>query len=127
LLIAPSGEAIVERWRRMFENLGVPSVFVGKSDAYAGLGIEAIEDEPPGIGPLGGLVALLERAKGARAIAVACDMPFVSERLLAKLISHPDGPQALAAKRARAWEPLFARFDGWRPLEVARDHVRAGR
>src|SRR6266550_4205108 len=69
VLIAPSGEAIVSRWRRMFDDLGVATVLVGKSDAYADLGIESIEDDPPGIGPLGGLAALLARAGGARAIA----------------------------------------------------------
>ena len=127
LLVAPSGEAIVSRWRRMFDDLGVASVLVGKSDAYADLGIEGIEDDPPGIGPLGGLAALLARAGGARAIAVACDMPFVSDGLLAKLAFHPEGPPALAAKWGGVWEPLFARYDGRLPLEVARDHVRAGR
>ena len=125
-LVAPSGEAIVARWRRMFDDLGIASMLVGKSDAYAGLGIECLEDDPPGIGPLGGLVALLARADGSRAIAVACDMPFVSEGLLAKLAFHPTGPAALAAKRGGVWEPLFARYDGPLPLEVARDHVRSG-
>jgi molybdopterin-guanine dinucleotide biosynthesis protein A len=127
LLVLPSGETIVERWRRMFDELGIPSVLVGQAAAYAGLGVEIIADEPPGIGPLGGLVALLARAGGGSAIAVACDMPFVSRGLLSKLVFYPSGPSALAAKRADVWEPLFARYSGRGPLDVAKDQVRAGR
>src|SRR5437867_5470202 len=89
LMLAPSGETIVARWQRMFDELGIASVLVGRHDAYMTLGIECLDDEPPGTGPIGGLVALLARAQGRRAIAVACDMPFVSERLLEKLVLHP--------------------------------------
>jgi molybdopterin-guanine dinucleotide biosynthesis protein A len=127
LLLAPSGETIVARWRRMLDALGVPSLLVGKHDAYAPLGIESIEDSPAGIGPLGGLVALLARAGGRRVIAVACDMPFVSEPLLEKLAAHPSHACAVAPKRGGMWEPLFARFEGSLPLEVAVRHAQGGR
>jgi molybdopterin-guanine dinucleotide biosynthesis protein A len=127
LLVAPSGETIVERWSRMFVALRVPIVLVGNREAYAPLGIEIIEDDPPHIGPLGGLIALLKRARGGRAIAVACDMPFVSEGLLEKLATHPSRACALAPRRADIWEPLFARYEGPLPLEVAKAHAGAGR
>src|SRR5262245_26639960 len=99
LLLAPSGETIVARWKRMFDALGVPSLLVGRHEAYTSLGIECLDDEPPGTGPIGGLVALLSRARGRRVIAVACDMPFVSERLLEKLAFYPARACALAPKR----------------------------
>jgi molybdopterin-guanine dinucleotide biosynthesis protein A len=127
LLVAPSGETIVGRWRRMFDERGIPSVLVGRHEAYAPLGIESIGDEPAGMGPIGGLVALLARAGGRRVIAVACDMPFVSDRLLDKLADHPSPSCALAPKRGSMWEPLFARFEGTVPLEVAEKHARSGR
>jgi molybdopterin-guanine dinucleotide biosynthesis protein A len=69
---------------------------------------------------------LLGRAGGRRVIAVACDMPFVSERLLEKLALHPSRAYALAPKRGDMWEPLFARFDGSLPLQVAEQHARDG-
>jgi molybdopterin-guanine dinucleotide biosynthesis protein A len=100
---------------------------VGANDAYGSLGLELLRDEPSGTGPIGGLVALLARAKGERVIVVACDMPFVSGRLLEKLALHPSRAAAIAAKRGRVWEPFFARFAGPRPEEVARLHVRNGK
>src|SRR5438067_774631 len=51
LLVAPSGETIVERWLRMFRALGVPTVLVGRRDPYASLGVEIVDDEQAGIGP----------------------------------------------------------------------------
>jgi molybdopterin-guanine dinucleotide biosynthesis protein A len=125
-LMLSSGETIVARWRRMFDALGIPCVLVGRQDAYATLGVEILDDDPPGIGPIGGLVALLARARGRRAIAVGCDMPFVSERLLEKLARAPSSACAVAPKRGDVWEPLFARFEGPRPLEVATRRARAG-
>jgi molybdopterin-guanine dinucleotide biosynthesis protein A len=120
------GETIVGRWRRMFEELAIPSVLVGRREAYANLGIACIDDHPPGIGPLGGLLALLQHARGGVAIAVACDMPFVSQRLLEKLVSYPSRAPALAPTRGAMWEPLFARYMGPRPLEIATMYARSG-
>jgi molybdopterin-guanine dinucleotide biosynthesis protein A len=110
LLLTPSGPTIVERWRRMFEARDVETLLVGSHAAYADLGIPAIADEPPGIGPLGGLIALLTRAGGATAIAVACDMPYVSQALVDKLVAHPSVADALAPRQGPMWEPLFARY-----------------
>jgi molybdopterin-guanine dinucleotide biosynthesis protein A len=126
LLVAPSGETIVERWRRLFEALGVASVLVGAHDAYASVAIPAIADEPSGIGPLGGLVALLTRAQGEGAIAVACDMPYVSQALVGKLALHPSPADVLAPRHGRIWEPLFARYRGALPLEKAKERARRG-
>jgi molybdopterin-guanine dinucleotide biosynthesis protein A len=127
LMLTPSGETIVARWQRMFASLGVPPVLVGRSDAYASMGIESLDDDPPGIGPIGGLVALLARARAGRVVAVACDMPFVSEQLLEKLVRHPSRACALAPKKGDIWEPLFARFEGALPLQMAQEHARSGR
>jgi molybdopterin-guanine dinucleotide biosynthesis protein A len=124
LLPAPSGETLVARWRRLFAELGWMCVFVGQHEAYAGIEIEWIADDPPGIGPIGGLAALLARAGEGRAIAVACDMPFVSGELLAKLASHPSRATVLAPRRGDLWDPLFARYDAPRVLPVAQMRAR---
>jgi molybdopterin-guanine dinucleotide biosynthesis protein A len=131
LLASPEGPSIVERWERILRGLGHDVVLVGgrtEHDAYAHLPIERIADEPPGIGPLGGLVALLRRAAGSRVLAVACDMPFVSRDLVDRLGKFPaDGP-ILAARRDGRWEPLFARYDAASvlPLALARAREVAG-
>jgi molybdopterin-guanine dinucleotide biosynthesis protein A len=104
LLLTPEGVPILERWRRMFERLAVPLVLVGDAEPY---GMPSIADDPPGVGPMGGLAALLARGT---AVAVACDMPHVTEALLARLIHAPPAP-IVAARRGGRWEPFFARYD----------------
>ncbi len=126
LLTAPSGGTLVARWQRLFAELGWTTVLVGRHDAYADIDVECIADNPPGIGPLGGLIALLARAGEGRAIAVACDMPFVSIELLRKLASHPSRAPVVAARRGSLWEPLFARYDAARVIAAAEERARSG-
>jgi molybdopterin-guanine dinucleotide biosynthesis protein A len=126
LLTAASGETLVSRWQRLFGELGMTCVLVGRHDAYRELDIDSIADDPPGIGPMGGLVALLARAEQGKAIAVACDMPFVSIELLTKLASHPSQAPIVAPRRGTRWEPLFARYDAPRVIATAREHARTG-
>ena len=126
LLTTESGETLVSRWQRLFAELGVPTVLVGQHEAYRALEAPKIADDPAGIGPLGGLVALLTTAGEGRAFAVACDMPFVSIELLRKLAAHPSPAPIVAARRGDWWEPLFARYDAPRVLSTARARVRRG-
>jgi molybdopterin-guanine dinucleotide biosynthesis protein A len=122
LLRGPEGRTLVDRWSALLADLGVPLVLVGEARAYAAMDIPALADDPPGIGPLGGLVALLRHAEhaGARsALALACDMPFVSRALVERLLAaSPDAP-AVAPRREGRWEPLCARYDPARILPLA--------
>lgn len=144
LLPAPdTGEPLVVRLRHKAESLGLRCVLVGQAPAYAGLGLPMLADEPPGIGPLGGLRALLAAAAGAPVLALACDLPFVSRELIGRLaalrpaadcpdaalpsrapgaaaVPHP-GSEALACDEAI--DVLAARRQGrWEPL-CARYHA----
>ena len=117
LLPAPdSGEPLVQRLRQKAESLGLRCVLVGQAAAYSGLGLPMLADEPPGIGPLGGLRALLGAADGAWVLALACDLPYVSVELLRRLNEAPDSAEnqppydAIAARRHELWEPLCARY-----------------
>lgn len=127
LLLAPSGETLVARWQRLFAELGWACVLVGQHDAYAGIAVPQLADDPPGIGPLGGLTALLARTGVGRAIAVACDMPFVSIELMSKLATYPSHAPILAPKRGGMWEPLFARYDAARISAAAKLRTTTGR
>jgi molybdopterin-guanine dinucleotide biosynthesis protein A len=127
LLLTPGGVPLVERWARLFRELDIPMVLVGGDDAYAGTGLEQIDDAVAHIGPLGGLIALLERARSGSVVAVACDMPFVSPALLEKLVDHAAGAAAVAPRDAGLWQPLFARYDVPRALVAARENARRAR
>jgi len=126
LLRAPSGEGLVQRWCRLFETLEIDVVLVGEGIAYAALGLEHIPDVPGGIGPLGGLVALLAHARGRDVIAVACDMPFVSAPLIRKLAQFDSQGPVVSALRDGRWEPFFARYRGDQPLARAREQAASG-
>jgi molybdopterin-guanine dinucleotide biosynthesis protein A len=119
LLRGPGGSTLVERWHAMLAELGVPVVLVGEADAYARLGLPVLKDEPPGIGPLGGLVALLRHAGSVPALAFACDMPFVSRALVERLLAAPPDAPIVAPRRDARWEPLCARYDPVRVLPLA--------
>jgi molybdopterin-guanine dinucleotide biosynthesis protein A len=126
LLLTPSGETMVARWRRLFGELGIAAVLVGSHEAYADVDLENIEDDPPGAGPLGGLVALLTRAGKGRAVAVACDMPFVTLDLLGKLLVAESPAPVVAPYHDGLWEPLFARYDAARVIARARQRASSG-
>ncbi len=113
------GDTIVEHIARAMRDAGVEPVLVGTRAEYGAIGIRAIADAAQGAGPLGGLVALLEAARGDDAIAIACDMPHVTSELVKKLATAPRAP-VVAPRREGRWEPLFARYDAGRVLEVAR-------
>ena len=109
-LDAPDGGTLVDRSLRLLEGLGIPVVLVGPSRGIRpdqGSHTIACEDEPPGIGPLGGLIALLRHAGDSRVLALACDMPFVSTKLLVRELLAFD-PRARPSSRPAAsgiWEP----------------------
>jgi molybdopterin-guanine dinucleotide biosynthesis protein A len=128
LLEVRPGLTLVDRWRTIFDALAIATVLVGEQPAYAHVGLPVLADEPEA-GPLGGLLALLAHADDRMAIAVACDMPFVSEALVGRLASLPRtaAAPAIAGRRAGLWEPFFARYDAPLVLPVARGEAAAGR
>jgi molybdopterin-guanine dinucleotide biosynthesis protein A len=104
-------------------------VLVGNVDAYAHFGLTSIEDSPPGIGPLGGLLGLLEHAERAGAtgvLALACDLPFVRGELLRRLLSER-GDATVVTKTGGVRNPLVARYAVGPGLAAARAVLEAGR
>lgn len=114
LLPAPdTGEPLVARIARIGTELGLEPVFVGDAGPYREVlpDLAVLADRPAGIGPLGGLAALLAATSDA-AIALACDMPYVPASLIARLATAPRGPEVLAPRSAEGpWDPLCARYD----------------
>jgi molybdenum cofactor guanylyltransferase len=115
-LETPEGPSIVERTISLARSAvpGAALVLVGDASAYEKLGVEAIADAPPGIGPLGGLSALLAEAerRGAQTVlALACDMPFLSSDLIRKLWEVEPGAPVLAPRPpGQPWYALTARY-----------------
>lgn len=124
LLVGPDGRPIAERMRDMLQGMGLEVALVGRDSRYDSLGLPAIDDEPSGIGPLGGLIGLLRHAGDRVTLAIACDMPFVEAPLVQRLLTSAEAP-AVAPRKGTRWEPLFARYVPESVLSVAR--ARASR
>ena len=59
---------------------------VDKEEPYKNLGIELIKDEYEYIGPMGGLYSSLKYVSSDAVLAVACDMPFITEDVVGSLV-----------------------------------------
>jgi molybdopterin-guanine dinucleotide biosynthesis protein A len=116
LLRTREGETLLARLQRVTREAGLAPVVVG-GGARAGVDL-ALADSPLGIGPLGGLHALLLHAGSRPVIALACDLPYVSAALLARL-AHASCAAPVLAPRDREsgkWQALCARYDSARVL-----------
>jgi molybdopterin-guanine dinucleotide biosynthesis protein A len=109
LRVPGSDETLVERLLRLGGELGLDCVVVGGEGVP---GSSLLQDLPSGIGPIGGLCALLEHAAGRPALALACDLPYVTEELLERLARSSSNAAVLAPRDPATgkWQPLFARY-----------------
>lgn len=126
LLRTTDGATLVARWSALLTELGVEHVLVGVRPEYAEVALSQVPDDPPGIGPIGGLAALLENAGDRRALALACDMPFVTGEDLGALLDAPRA-SVVCPKREGRWEPLCAVYDAPRVLPIVRRFIAEGR
>jgi molybdopterin-guanine dinucleotide biosynthesis protein A len=137
-LLAPQASeprvSVIERTVALARERCGEVVLVGRADPYAALGVESIPDASTAQGesargPLAGLVALLEHAGGGAVIALACDMPYLTREMLARLVGFAPDAAAVAPRAAvgkAPWSPLFARYDVGRVRGVARAMLEAG-
>jgi len=108
-LVSPGGEHLLPRLLRVCRELSLPAVVVGGT---APEGVLALSDVPKGIGPIGGLNALLAHAGGRPALLLACDLPYLSAPLLGRLAHAASTSPVLAARDPETgkWQPMFARY-----------------
>jgi molybdopterin-guanine dinucleotide biosynthesis protein A len=127
LLASPDGRPIVTRTRELFGRMGVECVLLGSGRSYDALGLPRLPDAYEGIGPLGGLIALLRHAGEGDAVVAACDMPHLQEGIVRRLLDAPPCT-AIAPKMAGVWQPMLARFDAKAalPIAVARAEAKRG-
>jgi molybdopterin-guanine dinucleotide biosynthesis protein A len=117
LLRPPHGAAadtLVAALARMGGAAGLDVVLLGQASlGPAALDLPQLPDAEPGLGPLGGLSSLLAYAAERRAVAIACDMPYVTPALLARLLNEAPEAELLAPRDPGTgkWQALFARYD----------------
>lgn len=119
-LPGPNGSTILQQQLALGASLQLPCVLVGTPPGPAGptstlaaaTDAPRIADRPAGIGPLGGLSALLTYVQAPHALALACDMPFVDAAILQRLLTAP-AADVVAPRDPESgkWSPLCARYD----------------
>jgi molybdopterin-guanine dinucleotide biosynthesis protein A len=109
---------------------GAAIALVGEASVYRDLGLETLEDEPPGIGPLGGLASLLghaERRGDGHVLAFACDLPRLDRGLIARLATEAPEAAVVLVKQAETRNPLIARYAVAPARLAATEALRQGR
>ncbi len=71
-------------------------------------GVRVVTDLIPGAGPLGGLYTAIRSASPARALVVACDMPFLTAAFLGRLVAESGGFDAVVPRTPDGYHPLCA-------------------
>lgn len=115
-LLALGGETLLARTVECVQPIVDECLLAcGATPRYADLGLPLVLDERPGEGPLAGLAAGLAGARGDWIVALACDMPHVTVRVLRKLLERarqrgldvchlegPRGPEPLCGVYSKA-------------------------
>jgi molybdopterin-guanine dinucleotide biosynthesis protein A len=74
--------------------------------------VRLIEDQPPGYGPIGGIVSCLEQAKNHRVFISACDIPSIYYDLIAKLMRESKRHAIAVPRDSEGYlEPLHAVYN----------------
>jgi molybdenum cofactor guanylyltransferase len=70
--------------------------------------VQFVGDDPPSRGPLSGLAASLAQTRTEHLLALAIDMPFMTEKYLTFLCNHIEPRRGVIAKIDDRFEPLAA-------------------
>jgi molybdopterin-guanine dinucleotide biosynthesis protein A len=112
-LVEVGGAPVLTRLLELGE--GLHAVLLGASDPapYAAFGLQSVPDVVPGKGAPGGVVSLLLGAKTPWVLCVACDMPFVRPRDVARLLEQADEglEVVVGSRRGAVREPASATLD----------------
>lgn len=85
-------------------------IIANDREAFRASGVPVIQDLTPDAGALGALYTAVHAARTDRTLVMACDMPFVSEPLLAFLVEAGRTADIVIPRTARGYEPLCATY-----------------
>jgi molybdopterin-guanine dinucleotide biosynthesis protein A len=96
---------IINKFMKLFNNI---IIVTNNKRKYEFSGIRIVEDVIPDSGSLGGLYSGLVNSSENYNFIVACDMPFINERLVAYMVENCRKYEVLVPKTANGYEPLHA-------------------
>lgn len=111
-LLEIDGVAVIVRTVRVVEMVAGSACVVGRAEMYRGLGLNAIADDWPGAGPLGGIATALRASEAEWNLIVACDLPYLTRPWLEFLVerAHASAADAVVPMNVRGAEPLCAMY-----------------
>jgi molybdopterin-guanine dinucleotide biosynthesis protein A len=128
LLALPDGTRLIDRLVAVCLETAprAPVYLLGTRSEYGALGLPRLADDPPNIGPLGGLHALL-RQPHEQVLLLGCDLPFLSAKLLLRVLA-PTATSAVAVQSGNPprWEPMVSRYCVAKTLPEVRDLISRG-
>ncbi len=112
-LLELDGEPLVLRAARTISAAGMDATVIGPPALYEALGLAAVPDDEPGLGPLGGIATALAHSPRDWNLVVAVDMPYLTPAWLAALADRAlaaDAADAILPRSERGLEPLSAAY-----------------
>ena len=104
------GKPMISYAVRVLEPFSRSLVVGANEDAYEQLGYPVIRDLFPGIGPIGGIYSCLSACRTKGAFVLSCDMPLLGGDLIAHILAHREGVQAVVPCFRGRPEPLCAYY-----------------
>jgi molybdopterin-guanine dinucleotide biosynthesis protein A len=111
LILHPGSASVLDRQLARLRRVVDRTIIIANdAEPFSGAGVPVIPDLVPDGGALGALYTAVHAAGTERVLVIACDMPFVSERLLAHLVSVGSPVDIAIPRTARGYEPLCATY-----------------
>jgi molybdopterin-guanine dinucleotide biosynthesis protein A len=119
--------SIFERQLKALAGLADEIVVIGGEPArFDGCHVRVVPDRLPGSGALGGIYTALGEATASHVLVIACDLPFVSAPVLARLVSLADeATDAVVPRTVDGVQPLCAVY-ARRLKSRVRRHIESG-
>ena len=104
------GKPLWEIQLELLRKLEPTEIFVSaRSDpVWRPVDVQFVADNPPSRGPISGLAATLAQMRSKHLLALAVDMPFMTEKYLNVLCSQIEPGRGVIAKNNDRFEPLAA-------------------
>ena len=95
----------IKMLRKIFDEIILSA---NDANTYTSLKLPIVSDIMPEKGPLSGICAGLSRARSSHAFVIACDMPFINEKLILYLKNQINGYDVVVPQTSRGLEPMHA-------------------
>jgi len=111
LVLHPGGASVLDRQLARLSRVVERIIIIANdADRFDAEGVAVIADLVPDAGALGAIYTAVHAAPTDRTLVIACDMPFLSEPLLAHLVAVGRDVDIAIPRTARGYEPLCATY-----------------